>query len=95
MEISDQAPSCPHCGCPSAEQSEYRKLQRENAKTVNSWNAIKIGIAGAVFTFLCCYLYGVYFVAAFFFGLLGFPVFALGYACVISYRIKKGPNSKF
>lgn len=42
-EISDQAKSCPYCGCPSEHQKEIDKTQEQNANSARiMWTIIGI-----------------------------------------------------
>lgn len=43
-DISDQAATCPHCGCPSERQEEFQELQETNAKS----NRIGCAIVGII-----------------------------------------------
>lgn len=87
-EISDKAPTCPYCGCPSDAESSKQRLYSENARVRSVWNAIGVGVLGNIFTFFISLMFGSEFGKACVFGLLGFLVFFAAYSVMVEHKTK-------
>lgn len=91
-EISDKAPTCPYCGCPSEEESQYRKLKSGNERSKSVWNALGGGVLGSISAFLLARLAGFNYYGAFTAGLLGFCIILI--IGLIALAVQAGSSTK-